>query len=242
MEEKELYNYDAIAERDRLMGQDIAKSADEAIVKTLMDLEVDEFKILANALAKQADKELMMYMEGMEPISNLEGRLEEVILDKPIPFQRTLVLAGYPGVGKSTFFQANRGKLISDSDSSLFSWINTPEGKERNPDFPKNYIEHIQRCIEGNFDVIFVSTHNDVLHALVDAGIHFQIVYPERDLKDEYIKRYTERGSDAQFVELMDKMWDKFHDDIESFTKAPAIKLTSPSSTMETVVRFLTTL
>lgn len=58
--------------------------------------------------------------------------------------------------------------MCLDSDSSNFSWVKDENGnntKERNPEFPKNYIEHIKSNI-GKVDVIFVSSHKVVREAL----------------------------------------------------------------------------
>ena len=154
--------------------------------------------------------------------------------------QKTMVLAGYPGVGKSVYFKENKGTLVSDSDSSLFSWVETPEGKVRNPDFPNNYIEHIKRCIDNNYSIVFVSTHKDVLKALYENSIAFTVVYPARNLKEEYLKRYRERGSDEGFINLMDRMWDQFHDDIDKLEKVPKIELLTPETTMVNAIQHLT--
>ena len=62
------------------------------------------------------------------------------------------------------------------------SYINTIKDQEikvRNPEFPKNYIEHIKENI-GKVDYIFVSTHEEVRKALTDAGIEFILVYQPR--------------------------------------------------------------
>ena len=128
--------------------------------------------------------------------------------------KETTVVAGFPGVGKSHMFRNPEGLTILDSDSSKFSWVEGKEGEERHPDFPANYIAHIKENI-GKVDVIFVSTHVLVRRALAEAGIDFNLVYPNADLKSDYMKRYEERGSDAFFLALMDEKFDEFIADVE---------------------------
>ncbi len=107
----------------------------------------------------------------------------------------TIVVSGFPGVGKSYYVSRGEGSdympqgFAIDSDSSTFDKSN----------FPKNYIEHIKSNI-GKVKIIFVSSHKEVRDALVDAKIDFTLAYPYANLKDEYIERYKERGSDDGFI------------------------------------------
>jgi hypothetical protein len=79
--------------------------------------------------------------------------------------------------------------------------------KVRNPDFPKNYVEHIKENI-GKVDYIFVSTHEEVRKALTEAGIDFIIVFPEQSLRAEWVGRCFIRGSGEQFCQLIADQWD----------------------------------
>ena len=83
------------------------------------------------------------------------------------------------------------------------------EIKVRNPDFPKNYVEHIKENI-GKADYIFVSTHDIVIQALKEAGIDFTIVFPEQSLKAEWIGRCFLRGSNKKFCQLIADQWDNW--------------------------------
>jgi len=119
----------------------------------------------------------------------------------------TRVICGFPGVGKTHFVDNNMGSYKAiDSDSSSYSWLS--EGV-RNPAFPENYIEHIKSNV-GKVGFIFVSTHKEVIDALDETGIKFELVYPDIELKDEYLKRFKDRGDDDSFIELMDKNWESF--------------------------------
>jgi hypothetical protein len=105
-----------------------------------------------------------------------------------------------------------------DSDSSEFSWVKDENGnntKVRNTEFPMNYIQHIKENI-GKVDVIFVSSHEVVRKALYDNGIKVIIVYPNKDLKEEWIRRFRERGNDEGFVNFISNNWNNFIDDIEN--------------------------
>jgi len=133
----------------------------------------------------------------------------------------TLIISGFPGIGKSHFFKKNKDKIILDSDSSKFSWI---KKGVRNPDFPNNYINHIKNNI-GKADIIMVSSHKAVRDALVNNGIKFTLVYPSREIKDEYLQRYKNRGSDDGFVDMLDNNWDSFLDELEGQIGCDRIEL-----------------
>lgn len=140
----------------------------------------------------------------------------------------SLVFCGFPGTGKSTItknaekyglkhchvHKDNNGEIeitvpageltpVFDSDSSLFD-------KEH---FPGNYIKHIQGILNQYPNaVILMSSHDTVREALKDAGIVYTLVYPQRELKEEYLERYEQRGSPEAFVKMMDNKWNDFID------------------------------
>ena len=99
-----------------------------------------------------------------------------------------------------------------DSDSSNFSWIKDENGentKERNPNFPQNYINHIKSNI-GKVDVIFVSSHGVVRDALYEAGLNYFLFYPNIKMKEIYIDRFKQRGNEQSFIDFISKNWDNF--------------------------------
>lgn len=118
----------------------------------------------------------------------------------------TMIISAFPGTGKSHFFRTSNLKVL-DSDSSKF------DKKE----FPANYIKHIKEN-SGKADVIMVSSHKIVRDALVENDIDFVLVYPQKDLKEEYIERYKERGSPDGFIKLLNENWDQWIDEMDQQT------------------------
>jgi len=128
----------------------------------------------------------------------------------------TLVVSAFPGCGKSHLFRNKGDKKILDSDSSTFD----------KSQFPENYIKHIKSNI-GDVDIILVSSHKEVRDALVDKGIKFTLVYPNMDIKDEYIQRYIDRGNDGKFVELLKQNWENWVEELNQQSGCEKIKLDS---------------
>ena len=119
--------------------------------------------------------------------------------------KKTKIISAFPACGKTYAFEKlnENGYRILDSDSSKFSWMDVVDeayemknrGKKnykeryikvRNPEFPSNYIQHIKENI-GKADYIFVSSHKEVRDALIENGIYFTLVYPDRSMKAEWV-------------------------------------------------------
>jgi len=130
--------------------------------------------------------------------------------DKGENTMKTIIIAGFPGVGKSVLFKEYGKDKVADSDSSQFSWLIDEDGnKVRHPDFPNNYIEHIKSLI-GNIQYVCVSTHDTVIKALQENNIEFFLIQPTNDCKSIYLDNYKARGNDDGFIAMIDKNWDNF--------------------------------
>jgi len=144
---------------------------------------------------------------------------------------KTVIISAFPGTGKT---QCVKDKLDSDSlfkftdsDSSRFSWIEKNGNKERNLDFPNNYFDHINKEYIGKKDYVFISTHKEVRDYMTKNNIYFNLVYPHRSLKDEYIMRYKARGNDPKFIKMMYDKWDGFIEELENEKKCTHTVLNS---------------
>lgn len=116
---------------------------------------------------------------------------------------KSLVIAGFPGVGKSYLKKLAPKGDISDSDSSTFP----KDG------FPENYLDHIE-SLRDKVAIILTSTHKEVLNGFEERGIPYVLVHPKPSNKKEYLQRYIDRGSPKEFVELLDNKWIEFMNDL----------------------------
>jgi hypothetical protein len=60
---------------------------------------------------------------------------------------------------------------------------------------------------------------------LVENGIEFTLVYPDKSIKDEYIQRYIDRGSPDSFINLLTKNWELWIDELDNQIGCDKIKL-----------------
>ena len=111
----------------------------------------------------------------------------------------TKIYSVFPACGKTYLYEHQEDYCLKilDSDSSQFSWVYIDGVKERNPDFPNNYIKHIKENI-GEYDCIFVSSHSSVRDALDKEGIDFTIVYPSQNCKAEWVGRCFIRDKNGE--------------------------------------------
>lgn len=131
--------------------------------------------------------------------------------------KNTVIISAFPACGKTYAYNTYEDITMLDSDSSEFSWIKDENGnntKERNPDFPNNYIKHIKDNI-GKVDVIFVSSHLNVRQAMADNNIDYITIYPQEQCRLSWIGRMYLRGNDANFISFINDNWNKFMSDIK---------------------------
>lgn len=112
--------------------------------------------------------------------------------------EKTKLVSAFPGTGKSYLFNYS-DKIVLDSDSSKFD----------KKDFPQNYIKHIKENI-GKANIICISSHKEIRDALVKNGLWFTLVYPDKNLKEEYIQRFKDRGDKESFINLIYNNWDEW--------------------------------
>jgi hypothetical protein len=115
------------------------------------------------------------------------------------------LIAAFPATGK-TYYAKQHGQDVFDSDSSQFSWVVNNGEKVRHPDWPQNYLRHIKAELRAG-NTVLVSTHAEVRGLLEDEELPFTLVYPREPHRVEYIVRMAQRGSPLALIELIDKNW-----------------------------------
>lgn len=111
------------------------------------------------------------------------------------------VICAFPCTGKSSLSNSPEAKnlKILDLDSSGFD----------KDDFPQNYV----RAIKDNlydYDIILVSTHEEVLRELETNEIRPHLVMPKESDLNEYVGRMYRRGDTKVFIDFIINNWDNF--------------------------------
>ena len=142
---------------------------------------------------------------------------------------KNLIICGFPGVGKS--MAEEKRKDTMDLESSSYKWVLEEGSKEytASPNWPQNYLYAIERWDSlSRRKIILTSTHFEVIDGIKKLGLPFVIVAPDMDkeLRNEYMVRYLQRGSRASFISDMYFNWWSYLYELEKH-EAPIIRLGS---------------
>lgn len=151
-------------------------------------------------------------------ISNLIIRAE--LLPETDRFTQRTIIAGFPGVGKSTAAEKYPDYFL-DMESSDYHWITDENGnKTANPMWPVNYFNAIMEAANTPFNVngpkylyVLTSTHKEVLDLFRKYHTYYMAVLPKS--KDIYIQRYIDRKSSSDFIKKLDENFESFIKDVE---------------------------
>jgi len=132
--------------------------------------------------------------------------------EKASKFSASIVICGYPAIGKSTFARDKANNSL-DLESSMYS---RNQDGTRNEEFPGNYIKILKwHLVNMNYKYIFMACHDVVRQALKDDNIDFVIVYPTKDRKEEILNLCRERGNHEEFLNKLSENWDTWISQLE---------------------------
>ncbi len=134
--------------------------------------------------------------------------------------KRAIIISGFAGIGKTGLVEHDsfyEGKKIFDLSSSYF---------RKNEGWEKNYCDIVE-SISKEYDYIFISNHKQVVDEMLKRGLKFYIVYPMQNCRDEYVRRFIERGNSEEYITKFIKNWDRFISELDNVKSENKIKLRS---------------
>ena len=108
---------------------------------------------------------------------------------------KTRVLAAFCGTGK-TYFCEN----IDTNSVEIEYW------KYKDNGLQEEYVGDIKKYV-GKVNYIFVSTDPYGLRLLHNKGFKITLIYPDNNLRNEYLDRYIDRDSPYDFIGTFMKHW-----------------------------------
>ena len=138
-----------------------------------------------------------------------------------------LIIAGFPGVGKSYFCERVKRDDIIEIESTPY---------RTSKDWPNNYVADIQKAYNSQqYSYIFISCHAEVRNALAEINVPYMIVapydFPEPDkvdnynthrrMQNDYLHRYINRGASINFIYKIMLNWNIY---LQSIRDDPAVK------------------
>ena len=105
---------------------------------------------------------------------------------------KTILCAAFPGTGKTHICKHTKLKA-----TEVEFWQYESQTQ---------YIQDVKALI-GEVDFVFLSTEVEGLQLLHNEGLEIFLVYPQKNLRNEYLDRYIERDNPYDFIGTMMKFW-----------------------------------
>lgn len=201
------YRYDAVNVFDYLMFRESSSQGKDfnRLIKKYNGVRIDDVDLTL------IGEELTREMDNAKLISLINKLTNDL--------KCAMVVSAFPSCRKTFMTNELNGHIkVKDSDSSTYD----------KTDFPKNYVNDIEKNRE-NYDILCVSSHLSVREELKSRNIPFVVFYPSIERKEECMEIYRKRGNDDKFIELLDKNFEIWINEIENDDSLIKIRLSKPN-------------
>lgn len=133
-----------------------------------------------------------------------------------------IFIYAFTATGKTEL--SKKYKNVIDMESTKYKYIgkvneiNKSTPRKINKEWPNNYYKALEE-VKNKYDYILISDVicNDYLHK---NNYEYWWIYPNIELKEEYLKRCRNRGNNKEFIDWYSKLWDKWINDCINDIKA----------------------
>ena len=131
-----------------------------------------------------------------------------------------IFIYAFSATGKSTV--AKKYSNVIDMESTLYKYLGVFQEdeslksteREINQQWPENYFNKLME-VKDKYDYILIS--DDICNEfLKENNFEYWIVYPKKELKEEYMDRCKKRGNIDVFISWYSKLWDEWIDKCKS--------------------------
>jgi len=166
---------------------------------------------------------------------------------------KRLIIAGYPGVGKTRYCGSHPEAV--DFDSHSYKDLFGTKATLSNVKLPKNWYEYyVEDAISllDTYEVVFISTHKEVLKELDKQssakGVHAVVLFPDRKLKDWWIdnlkirKNVSNKPGDIKAYDHVQANFDSDLNDMKEATEYSEMlgaRITDKAYRLEDIVKEL---
>ena len=134
-----------------------------------------------------------------------------------------IFIYAFTATGKTTL--EKKYKNVIDMESTKYKYLDSNNNettkstlRKINKDWPNNYFNALDE-VKNKYDYILISDEicNEYLH---NNNYEYWWIYPNKNLKKEYLKRCKNRGNNQEFINWYSKLWDEWINDCINDTKA----------------------
>lgn len=106
-----------------------------------------------------------------------------------------MIICGFAGTGKSTAAKKIAGVIDLESTPFQKDW---------------DTYARVAKHMSDHGYIVLLSCHRELREKLHELGYDYIVVYPEKNQKELYRKRYVERGNTVEFVAMQMSHWDNW--------------------------------
>lgn len=130
-----------------------------------------------------------------------------------------MIISAFSGAGKS--YLAKQYTDIIDLEPMDYHWIYEDDLKRLdcekrkrnqnrilNPAWTKNYIDDIL-LYDEEYNIVLISGDDHIVSLLDKQGILCYNIYPSVNQKQDYIKRYMERGNSKEYIDFWNENFEQ---------------------------------
>ncbi len=139
------------------------------------------------------------------------------------------IVCGFVGTGKSSIMKYCEDVKAIDLDTVYFKKI---EGWE-------NVYAQCAIALSNMYDIVCITSYIQVMKLFNKHGIKWWLVYPDRNLKLEYIERAEKKNTDPEYIEQFFNKWDDHIDDAQDVPNSHKIVLKSGQYLSDVVYKIL---
>ena len=125
-----------------------------------------------------------------------------------------IFIYAFTATGKSTI--SKKYSNVIDMESTLYKYLGISKEDEKlkgtnrkiNKEWPDNYFKALKE-VESKYDYILIS--DDICNNFLKVNNYeYWWVYPQIELKDEYLDRCKKRGNNDEFINWYSKLWEEW--------------------------------
>lgn len=127
------------------------------------------------------------------------------------------IVYAFPATGKT--FLCSKNSNYIELSSEQYRWLDVEHSENNkgiynvpNLAWPNNYLEAIKQA-KRKYDFVFITHSGSIL--CKKNGIHYDLIYPSKDCKMEYLNRMKNRGNNSTFIENMEENYDAYISELD---------------------------
>ena len=119
-----------------------------------------------------------------------------------------IIVGGFPGCGRQ-FLKTNCRDGITVENVKVSDF--------ESDEFPDNYVDHVLSIVDKT-DIVLISSHPAICEELNARGVDFNLFYPERSRRNEFVENFVLAHKPAKQIQEIDNKWMEWIDLIEERT------------------------